>query len=171
MLRPFVLKTDTTLKSLASTVLDGRVKGAQADAALAQLTAANPHVDPHKIEAGTVVLVPDTPGFKAAAASSIQSQPFADFQKTVSTALDAAAAAMRTGNAARAAERHAVATVLKSATFRRLVANTPDLQKAAEAALKAAEQDAAADKQAEAQLGTLNKAALATLADLAKIVG
>ena len=170
MLRPLIIKKDTDLKSLASAVLDARFKGSQV-AALAQLEAVNPHVDPNKISAGTVVLVPDTPGFKAAAASSIQSQPFGDFSTMVAGALGAAAESMKTGNAARAAERAGVAAAVKSAAFKRLTANDPDVVKQAEEALKAADKEAADDKQAEATLAAVSKAGLAALEQLAKIVG
>jgi hypothetical protein len=171
MLRPLVLKTDTDLKALTASVLDGRFKGPQADAVAARLEAANPHVDPARISAGTVVLVPDTPGFKAAAASSVQSEPFADFGKMVSEALGAAAGRMKSGNALRAAERADVAAAVKSAAFKRLVANDPDVQKQAEEALKAAEQEAAADKQSEETVALLGKTALAALGELGKVVG
>lgn len=170
MLRPLVVKKDTNLQSLALTVLDARFKGAQADAA-AHLKAVNPHLDPDKISAGTVVLVPDTPGFKAAAASAIQSQPFGDFRKMVADALDAAAEKMKSGNGARAAERDDVAAAVKSAAFKRLTANDPDVQKQAGAALKAADQEAADDKEAEDTLAKVSKAALTALDQLAKIVG
>ena len=125
MLRPLVIKKDTDLKSLASAVLDARFKGSQV-AALAQLEAVNPHVDPNKISAGTVVLVPDTPGFKAAAASSIQSQPFGDFS-TMVAARWACRRVNEDGNAARAAERAGVAAAVKSAAFKRLTAKIPTL--------------------------------------------
>jgi hypothetical protein len=171
MLRPLVVKTDTDLKSIAAMVLDGRFKGAQADAVAAQLEAVNSHVDPRKIKAGTVILVPDTPGFKATAASSVQSEPFGDFSRMVSDALGAAAERMRSGSAARAAERSDLAAAVKSAAFKRLVANDPDVQKQAEAALSAAEQEAAGDKQVEETLAVVRKAALAALGQLGKVVG
>ena len=170
MLRPLILKADTDIKSLASDVLRARLSDAQTNAAVDKLAEANPHVDPDKIAAGTVVLVPDTPGFKASAADSVQSGPFNDFGTMVSDALGAAAEKMKAGNAARATDRSDLAAAVKSAVFKRLTANDPDTQRQADEAVKAASADADADKQAEEMLATVSKAALAVLGELGKAV-
>jgi len=170
MLRPIILKEGTDIGGLASDLLRARLSEAHAGAARSRLAEANPHLDPKKIAAGTVVLVPDTPGFKTAAATSIQSEPFGEFNALVTEALGAAAARAKAGIAAREREREDIAAAVKSAAFKRLTANDPDTQKQASEALKAAEADATADKQAQEVLATASRAVLAALDELGKAV-
>src|SRR5262245_53560089 len=127
MLRTFVVKGDTNLKSLGSTLLDARFGGAQADAALDRLKALNPHANPERIPAGTVLFVPDSPGFKASAATSTQAAPLDDFRALLSSALTDAASNMKAGNAQRAAERADVSAVVKSAVFKRIAGDDKDI--------------------------------------------
>jgi len=170
MLRPIILKADTNAESLASDLLRARLSEAQADAARGKLAEANPHLDTEKIAAGTVVLVPDTPGFKTADATSIQSEPFGDFSALAQGALGAAAERAKAGIAARKKERADIAAALKSAAFRRLTANDPDTQRQVEQVVKAATEDADADKQAAEMLEAISKAARAALDELGKVV-
>lgn len=100
------------------------------------------------------MLVPNTLGFEAAAASSIQPQPFADFTRLVSGALGDAADRMKTGNAIWAAERNDMAATIKSAAFERAIANDPD-----------------AARPAEATLADIRKAARSVLEQVRKISG
>ena len=171
MLRPLILKADTDLKSLAASVTDRRLKPDRADAAMARLAAANPHVDPASIAAGTVVLVPDGPEFKASAAGSVQSQPFADFSAMATAAMEAANGALRQGLDARAAERKEVAAALASAQVRRSLAGDADVQKMADEAMKIAAQEEVDDKQALEMIGASLQAAQVALAGLGKVVG
>src|SRR3982751_6496467 len=109
MLRPFILKAESDLKALADQLLRARTSQSQAEAAHARLAEANPHLDPDKIAAGTVVLVPDLPGFKTAATTSIQSGPFGEFSDLLSGALEAAAERAKGGAGDREKQRADVA--------------------------------------------------------------
>ncbi len=171
MLRPLILKTDTDLKTLAATVTPSRLKPDRVDAAMARISAANPHLDPAKIAAGTVVLIPDGPEFKPSAASSVQSQPFAEFSAMAVAALQTASGAIGKTLANREADRRQVAEGLDSDVFKRLVGNDPEGQRLAEAALKIAAQEAVDDKQALDALSNTFRSAQAALAVFTKIVG
>jgi hypothetical protein len=171
MLRTFIVKTDTDIKSLSSTLLDARFRGAQADAAVERLKSLNPHADLKKLGAGTVLFVPDSPGFKASAGTSVQATPLEDFRIILSGALSDAARDVKSGNAARATERADVSAILKSAVFKRIVGTDKDVAQQADDAQKAMASEEADDKQAEETLATMNKAALAALAGIGKLVG
>jgi hypothetical protein len=171
MLRTFVVESDTSLQSLGTSLLDARFRGAQADAALERLKALNPHADPERIAAGTVLFVPDSPGFKASASTSTQTAPLEDFRALLSSALRDAASIMTTGNSARAAERADVAAVIKSAAFKRVAGDDKDLAQQVSDAQKALATEESDDKQAEGTLATMSKAALAALAQIGKLAG
>jgi hypothetical protein len=171
MPRTFVVKTDMDIKSLSGSLLDARFSGAQAEAALQQLKLFNPHADLAKLRAGTVLFVPDTPGFKATAGTTTQTTPLQDFGALLAGALGDAARSTKAGNAARAAERADVAAILKSAAFKRIVGTDKDLAKQADDAQKAIASEEADDKQAEETVAAMSKAAAAALAGIGKLVG
>lgn len=171
MLRTFVVKSDTNLQSLGTTLLDARFRGAQADAALERLKALNPHADPNRIPAGTVLFVPDSPGFKASASTPTQSAPLDDFRALLSAALSDAADGMKAANAARAGERADVAAVFKSAAFKRIAGDDRDLAQQVSDAQKSMATEESDDKQAEEALATISKAALAALTQIGKVAG
>lgn len=171
MLRTFVVKSETNLQSLGTTLLDARFRGAQADAALERLKALNPHIDPEKIPAGTALFVPDSPGFKASAATSTQAALIDDFRALLSSALSDAASSMKAGNAARAAERADVAAVLKSAAFKRVAGDDKDLAQQVSDAQKSMATEESDEKQAEETLAAMSKAALAALVQIGKVAG
>lgn len=169
MLRTFVVKGDTNLRSLGNTLLNARFRGAQADAALERLKALNPHADPERIPAGTVLFVPDQPGFKASAATSTQAGPLDDFRALLSSALSDAARNMKTGNAQRAAERADVSAVVKSAVFRRIVGDDRGIALQVSDAQKAMAAEESDDRQAEEALSAMSKAALEALTRLGRL--
>ncbi|MFO1161125.1 MAG: hypothetical protein U1E60_19945 [Reyranellaceae bacterium] len=171
MPRIVIVKTDTTLRALGPTLLDARFRGDQVDAALERLKALNPHADPERIAAGTILFVPDTPAFKASASTTPQAQPLDDFRAMLTTALSDSATRLKGANAARAAERADLSTVLKSATFKRAAGDDADVAKQVSDAQKAAATEETEDKQAEETLAAMSKAALAALAQITKIAG
>ena len=171
MLRTFTVKSDTTLQLLGTTLLDARFSAAQADAAMERLKALNPHAGPQKIAAGTVLFVPDTPGFKASAGTSPQAAPLDDFRALLAKALSDAASSMKTGHAARAAEREDVTAVLRSAAFKRIAGDDKDLAQQVSDAQKAMATEESDDKQAEETLATMSKSALAALAQISRQSG
>jgi len=171
MLRPIILKQDTSFKALGADMLRARLSKAQSDAAFDKLKAANPHVEKDKIAAGTVVLVPDASGFKSSGTTSLLSEPFDDFGKLATAALGAAAERIKAGTATRARDRAELAAAVKSAAFKRATANDPEVARQAEAALKAAEQDAADDKASAEAFAGIQEGVKEVLEALGKVVG
>lgn len=171
MLRTFVVKSETDLPALSSALLDGRFRGAQADAALADLKRLNPHADLTQLKPGTVLFVPDTPGFKATAATSVQAGFLADFRTRLTGALDAAARDAKVGMAGRAAERADVSAALASAVFKNAAANDPILTGQGGAAAKAMAAEETDDKQSLDALAAASRAVLASLDQLEKVLG
>lgn len=174
MVRTFVVPKepkDWNLQSLRGTLLDARLRGESAEAAVKRLKSLNPHVDFEKLRAGTVLFVPDAPGFKVSAAASTQAGPIEEFRALVTSALKNAARDVKSGTAARAAERGDVATVLKSAAFKRIADTDKDLAQQQDEAQKAMADEEAKDGEAEKTFATMSKAALAALSQIGKLVG
>lgn len=171
MPRTFVVKEDTTLDQLGGTLLDARSRGTRLETAMQELTALNPHADPAKVPAGTVLLVPDTPGFKPTAGTSVQSGALHDLQALLATALAGAAQGARTGLATRAAGRTEVATAMQTEEFKRLAGNDPELARQAEAAQAALATQEKEEGEAEQAFAGIGKAATEALAQLAKQLG
>lgn len=171
MPRTVIVKTDTTLRAFGPTLLDARFRGEQVEVALDRLKALNPHADPERIPAGTILFVPDTPAFKTSASTSPQAAPLEEFRTMLTTALADAAGRLKTANAARAAERTDLTTVLRSAAFKRATGEDREVLQQANDAQKALGAEETEDKQAEESLAVMSKAALAALAQLAKVAG
>jgi hypothetical protein len=171
MLRTITVQSDTTLQALSSTLIDARFSDAQATAALAQIQAFNPHADPQKIAAGTVLFVPDAPAVKTSAGTAPQAQPLDDFHTLLSNALNDAASSLKAGNAQRAADRTALAAALTTDAFTKAVGTDATLAQQVNAAQQSIIADATADAQAEAMLATIGQSALAALAQLRTVTG
>jgi hypothetical protein len=171
MVRTLVVKQATNLRSVGSTLLDARFGGTQSDAAIERLKELNPHVDPEKIPAGTVLLVPDAPAFKASASSSTQVVPLDDFGALVTGALDDLAEGLKNDAATRAAERSDLASVLKGPALKRVIGDDKDLAQQVADAQKAITAEEKDDKQAQETLVSMSKAALAALSQVGKLIG
>ena len=88
-MRMIVIKQETDLQGLSARLLSGRLASGKAHSALESLQALNPHVDLKKVAAGTVLLVPDSPSFKASASDSVPGNALSDFQELAQTGLEA----------------------------------------------------------------------------------
>lgn len=131
----------------------------------------NPHVDFARIEAGTVLLVPEHPDFEGGQSSSIGGEAFDGIAKEAMAGLDAAAARMRAGLRRQEAERKETSSVLQSAAFKRLAEGDEALRKQAgevEAQLKA---DAKRAAEAADTLAAMEKALKEELAALSRRFG
>jgi hypothetical protein len=170
-MRMLTIRHNTDLQGLSTLLLDARLSSARSDAALGALQAANPHADLKNLRAGTVLFVPEQPGFKVSASVSPSSDAFGDFQQMVRTALGQAADNMKTANAARANDLAAVTAAIKSAAVKRLIDSDRELAKQVADDTKALEQDQEQAKQGEQTLAQASRAALATLAELGKRLG
>ena len=113
MLRILVIRDKDKDTDLRDRLLSAALTSEQADSALEALQALNPHTDIRKPSAGTVLLVPDTPAFKASASVPVLGETFDSFQQLVKSALSNAAENLKAANAARAAERDEVMAVIK----------------------------------------------------------
>lgn len=131
----------------------------------------NPHVDFARIEAGTVLLVPEHPDFEGGQSSSIGGEAFDGIAKEAMAGLDAAAARLRAGLRQQEAERKETSGVLQSAAFKRLAEGDEALRKQAgevEAQLKA---DAKRTAEAADTLTAMEKALKEELAALSRRFG
>jgi hypothetical protein len=166
-----VIKQDSDLQALSARLLTAQAAGEKTDSALRSLQALNPHVDLKKVAAGTVLLVPDAPGFNAAASDPVPGSALDEFQQFVRTGLDAAAATLKAGNGHREAQRADVAAVLKTAAVQRIITTDPDLKQQLDEATKATKQDQEQEAKAEQALAAAVKGAQAELATIAKLLG
>jgi len=168
-MRIFITKTDTDLAALSTTLLR---KPAEGGVTLDRVRALNPQVeDFQKLAAGTVLILPDTPGIKAGAGTA----PGADNLSDLASDLGSGLKAVNTRFASRIddikAERAAVTTVLKTAAVKRLVDSDPALSKqlaAADAEFKREQKRVA---ESETQLAEVQKTALTEFARLQKLLG
>jgi hypothetical protein len=171
MPRMLVVKEDTDLHGVTTVLLRAGLSDARAGSAREALRAMNRHLDPDRIPAGTVLLVPDEPGFNASASRPVVGDPLAGFQHIMTTELIAAAQKLKAGNAARADEHARVTSVEKTAAFKKIVAADPMLKQQLEDAAKAFKIDQENAVQAEQALDVATKGALAELTSLAKLLG
>lgn len=169
MPRTFIVTKKTSLKALGKTMLDARFQEAQAEAALDELRKANPHVDPAALPAGTIIVVPDTPGLKASAGESVSKGPRDSLGALAQKALEGAVQRSQAGLQARGAERAEIAKALKSAAFRNATDVPDSVKQQAQEAGKAMADEDKKDQEAAARLAEMSGAALAALARLDKL--
>ena len=164
-MRMIVISKTTDVKALSSRLLSA---GATKESALQRLQQLNPHVDLKRLDAGTVLLVPDQ--LSDADSSSISGDAFASFQDQVRGAVDAAVAQVRNGYERRDADRADVSAVLKSAVIKRVLEADPDTKKQLEQAAQVFKQDQQQAKEAATQLQAFQKQVSDELAQLGKLV-
>ncbi len=133
-MRLIVIKQASDLQALSARLLK-KPAGVQAgthefsQTTLEQVKRFNPHVDFQRIDAGTVLLLPDTPELKDADSQSPAGNAFEDFVAQTSEGFKTVAQRMRTSAEALAAERAAVNAVLKTAAVKRQIESDPLLKK------------------------------------------
>jgi hypothetical protein len=167
-MRTLVITKASSGQTVISRVLAGKTTAAQAQSALQQLQALNPHVDLSNVKAGTVILIPDAPNFNATEGDPVGSGTFADFQQLVRNGLTDATQRLRSGNAARAADRSDVNTLLKSAAFKRVLDADAALKQQFTDATKGFKDEQTEEDENEAAVTAAAKAVLAELAGVAK---
>jgi phage tail protein X len=124
------IKTETSLADLTRDVFE--IKGTKiasaAKTAQAALREANPHVaDLKKVPAGTLVVVPDVPGIKAAPAQSIEGVSV-EMMRQLKSALAAAKAVIEKSSAAQVEDAEASASLAKNRDLVALSKQTPELK-------------------------------------------
>jgi len=125
-MRMIVISQSTDLNRLRKTLFTG---AGDTSAALERVKALNPHVDLRHVAAGTVLLLPDSPSVSATHTSSIGGDAFAEFAADVTSGLKDAAERVRAGAERAAADRNAVAAVLRIAAVKRIVGSDATLTK------------------------------------------
>lgn len=170
-MRMIVIKKDTDLKSLRGQLLKAKTGSGQADSAVNMLQAANPHVDLTKLRAGTVLLVPDSPSFNAAASDPVPADTFDEFQQLIRDGLGSAADKVKSGSATRASERNEVSAAVSTDVVKRLLASDAELKQQVADATRTFKEEQQQDAQATKDVAAAGKAALAKLDELAKLLG
>lgn len=167
MLRTMIIREKTDLKALGERVLNARLASGKAEAAIETLRRLNPHANLDQLQPGTVLFVPDAPGFKASASVSGQADAFDDFRKLVADGLSQAEEALKTGMGRRADERNETAAGLKAA--RRIVANDQDILKQLDLAEESLARDKELDAKEASEFETTAKAIAAAVDQLGKL--
>jgi hypothetical protein len=133
-MRLIVIKQASDLQSLSARLLKkpsgGRASSHEiGQATLEQVKQLNPHVDFQRIDAGTVLLLPDTPELKDTDSQSLAGDAFEDFITHTSEGFKAVAQRMRNNAETLAADRAAVNATVKTAAVKRLIESDPLLKK------------------------------------------
>jgi len=170
MLRTITVDKDTTLEELSRNVLSARVRDSQGEAALNRFRDLNPHVDPDKLSAGAVLILPDVAGLKASAGEAVAKVPLTSLKALVETALGEAADNLRGRVEERSATRSKMAKGLKSAAFKKIL-NESDLPNTlAKDTSQSIGEEEKKERDAQERFAMVSEAALQALARLDKIV-
>jgi hypothetical protein len=167
MPRTFTVTKKTSFDALCKTMLDARVKDAQAETALNDLKEANPHLA-GELEVGTVVIVPDTAGVKPSAGEPATKALRENLQVLAEKALEDTAASLRARLEARVAERTELAKAFKSQAFTSAAKGNPAAAQF-KAAAEALANEEKADNAARARLAAMSSAARLAFARLDKL--
>ncbi|UUZ68693.1 hypothetical protein LP416_01755 [Polaromonas sp. P2-4] len=174
-MRLIVIKQASDLQTLSARLLkkpaagNGEAKQVS-QATLEQVKLLNPHVDFQRMEAGTVLLLPDSPELNDKDSQSLTGNAFDDFITHTSEGFKALAQRVRTSADTLAAERSAVNAVLKTAAVKRQIESDPLLQKQLDAA---SEEFTAAQKKAQEaakQVDAMQKAVAEELGALGRLL-
>lgn len=162
------IKTETSLADLTRDVFEikGTKAASAAKTAQAALREANPHVaDLKKVPSGTLVVVPDVPGIKAAPAQSIEGVSV-EMMRQLKSALAAAKAVVEKSSVAQVEDAEASASLAKNRDLVALAKQTPELKQRLSQVVDQAKTQAkqiADDKKAQIQALTQLERDLATL--------
>ncbi len=173
-MRMLVIKEDTDLGGIGTKLLRRGAAGGKGGTASAvsldKLKVLNPHVDFTKLKAGAVLLVPDLPDLDSdAAGDSIGGEAFAGFVAEVEDGWKSAAARTRRAQSRLDDDAGALAEALKSPAVKRAIDADAELKPqlaAAQAALKAERERAAATLQLIDAVQAATKQELAELTKL-----
>lgn len=160
---------DTDAKALVERLIEN---GSGNESALKTLLQMNPHiVDLSKLSAGTVLLVPDAPGFRAGESTSIAGAGFEALGAQMREAAEEVQARVRRGHELLATQRKELAGALKAAGVKRLIESDPDLKKQLDEAEVVFKNDQQQAKDTEKALEALQRQLAEELGALAKMLG
>lgn len=131
-MRIIVIKEASDLQSLTTRLFNevskSNGKAEAHNAMFERIKSLNPHVDFKHLEAGTVLLLPDSPELKEGESRSLAGDAFSDFKKHAMEGLDTIAERARAGAEVLAKERTNVIAVLKTPAVERLIESDPSLK-------------------------------------------
>jgi hypothetical protein len=169
-MRMIVIKQTMDLKDVGSKLI---AKSATSDAALNELKVLNPHVDFKKIEPGTVLFVPDSPGFKATETDSIEGDAFDDLSGQLQSSVNDASDQVARGWSDLLAEEKDVAAAFKIGVTTKRGAATdvdPALKALIDAANAQFKQDQANAKTATDSMKAMEGEVEAELGEIGKLL-
>ena len=133
-MRLIVIEQASDWPAVSATLLKKPARGKASapeagQALLDQVKRLNPHVDFQRLEAGTVLLLPDSPELNTKDSQSLGGNAFEDFAAHTNEGFKAVAQRMSLSAEALAADRAAVNATLKIAAVKRQIESDPLLQK------------------------------------------
>ena len=172
-MRLIVIEQESDLKALSARLLKkpaGRKAGAHeiSQATLDQVKMLNPHVDFQRLEAGTVLLLPDSPELNDKESQPLAGDSFEDFVAHTSEGFKAVAQRMTISAKALDADRAAVNATLK--IVKRQIDSDPLLQNQVEEANREFTDAQMQAKDAASQVETMQKEMDAELKALRKML-
>ncbi|MGY8706528.1 hypothetical protein RAD16_12385 [Bradyrhizobium sp. 18BD] len=173
-MRTFIVGEETKLKAVSEKLLHANLSHVRSEAALKALQEANPHADLNKLARGTVLFVPDTPGFKVSTTSSATEGPLAALKELLDQALSQAFDETSAGNSARLADQEQTVKAFDDSTVKKSIGDPTiggQIRDSVNAVRKGFEADRELAARAEKNITEVGKAALAKLNELGKILG
>lgn len=163
-MRFIVIKQDSSLQSLAAQLVRD---DAPQEAALERLQRLNPHVDLNRLDRNTVLLLPESPGFRSEG-ERVGADGFALLSREVNAALAAGTRRAKDALAQAGSNRKELAKVLRSAAVRRLADEDGELAKRLASATAGGDDDG---DEVASRLDALQKGAAAELKKLKTLLG
>lgn len=173
-MRTFIVGDETKLKPLGDKLLLANLSQVRSEAALKALQEANPHADLNKLTRGTVLFVPDAPGFKVSTTSSATEGPLAALHELLDKALSLALEETASGNSARLAEQEQTVKAFDDGAVKKAIADPnigAQIRESVNSVRKGFEADRELAERAEKTITEVGKAATAKLTELGKIFG
>jgi hypothetical protein len=173
-MRTFIVGEDTKLQSVSDKLLLANLSNVRREAALKALQRLNPHADLNGLTPGTVLFVPDTPGFKVTASDSATDAPLAALQQLLESAVRIALDDTVAGNRERLAEQDGIAKAFGDDAVKKLMTERGvggKISDAVNAVKKGFDADRELAGRAERTVTDVGKAAITKLAELKKTFG
>lgn len=169
-MRVLLVKQASDLQTLSARLVGRRSAGASTT--LERVKSLNPHVDFNRIEAGTVLLLPDSPDLEAddADSRSIVDDAFEEVVREIQGGFKAALERISRAGNDLSAGRTAVNAVLKTAALKRLIEGDPLLKRQLSEAGEASGAEMKSIQDAAKQVKAMQKASDAELALLRKLL-
>jgi hypothetical protein len=173
-MRTFIVGEETKLKAVSEKLLHANLSHVRSEAALKALQEANPHADLSKLARGTVLFVPDTPGFKVSTTSSATEGPLEALKELLDQALRQALDETSAGNSARLADQEQTVKAFDDSAVKKAIGDPTiggQIRDSVNAVRKGFEVDRELAARAEKNITEVGKAAIAKLNELGKTLG